>query len=323
MKARIALALLFAALGVGYVVHAVAFRSAERDGEIAVVATWGQLMAQPAVELPSGDRVRLGLDARTVDRFGAALLYVLWECPAREARTERSLRVERDDGRSIVVAGPTVTRAWLWLSGVTIHVHEAATTVRVVGELGAEWGHASIAVGEAPSPWRPFRRLGLTGQRRVDLVPRHGAPAAPMLLTSALTTAELARPPPDGTRLPPLVPDEPHPWFRASATPSGFDFVMPPGPVGDVEDSLLARFRVGGPSARTTSAEGSNRRHALVNWDFAAIGARPGDRVTVELLWCREGFVGADAWSRAGAWAFQTPGNVRSNAFTIVVPDGS
>ena len=265
MRASFVVAGLMLAMGVAYVVHGVAFRTAggpvvpgrpvEPPVGIPVVRTWGQLLEQPAVDLPSGLRVHVGIETDSVPGRSGVLLYVLAEAGS-------SARAPADDALRLMAAPTTVDAG-----PTSFRVMEAALFLRpddeldpnpdrhrlfvwsVAGTEGAEalrltlWYTDAIATPDtlpprgplvvaettvrvgAPvdAPWLTLRQTQEIGRRFASYGPAGPGPwAAPAF--DRMRPFETARPDEALRRraLPTLIPNEPTTGFRLTPSDGGF-----------------------------------------------------------------------------------------------------
>lgn len=284
--------------------------------EIPVVRTYGDLLASPAIPLDGGGTARVGIETRSAPRGGAFTVYCLTEGfePAAEERSppERVgpfvLEVRRE-GR-----GPDAQKRLSRWTAEEAGDLRLFTRLVALGEgrvCEVRLGGSTATVTAAEPAFHTFFELGPSGDRRLAV--RSRRPELPGEITHV---AAVDRDVPRTLALPVELPGTPSPGMALSAalgdvpTLSGdtlcLDVMAPHAIVVSHEPShWLARWWVNGrPVAADPEADvfglslsgkvlEADQLTLEVAFDPAALGAAPGDRIEVQLLY-HEGLGGTE-----------------------------
>lgn len=294
--------------------------------EIARVETWEDLQARPAIRLSSGATVRLGVERARSPRRTSVLVYCLtdgYSTPRGWRESDRlgplRLRVRREGDaargeeiRSLAEhAGPEASGRLCFLSAVRL---PSAGSYRLEArELGGRLVARGtvVATDEAAQAWLRFapgpRTLDRPGEEDPfhRLTPRVEGAVLPRWVSSTPMVVDgrrgdrrikiLAR-----GRLPTAVPRAPHSGIRLEVR--GEDLLV------TTEESIItsrpdwhfiARWWVRGKPVEPSELEALSDMNGLLSTGkrlrlrlaprAALPGVDPGDRVEVQLLYCRDG----------------------------------
>ncbi len=288
--------------------------------EAAVVRSVGDLLSQPALGLPGGKKARLGVEARTVPARGAFLVYALLEDDRLEDgggdslgpvmvdvnRAPRKGELVRD-----LVERARVARLEKRLAGKKHLLFARTVTVDRPGDYLVTFrgpDHAVIATAtvtaaeEAPHPWLAFGEgvppgeKNIKGERlRVYWGLKGHCRAVPLCKGNVPLLIEDG-PIPATQALPRWAFEKPDPRLRLTIDRGGLRLES------DIDLRRSSRrylFRLwvnGTPYVPGKKLEDRMRealevvpgKTLIIDWklDPAVVGARKGDRVAVQLLYC-------------------------------------
>ncbi|MFO0969798.1 MAG: hypothetical protein U0793_29940 [Gemmataceae bacterium] len=296
---------------------------ADETPTLAVVRTFGDLMKQPLLVLKNGAKVRVGVERLETTQHSAFLVYALSETPEYEGGGLGPVRIEvtpknegpKDRVKIRTGASRSAKRGPLFFATAAHVRHAGEYDLEIRDENARVLAAATIRVaGEDAEPWHVFRLADpgelLTRDARHKLILGPTRPATPHC---------------DGHYSLPLPLDQngriradvPLPrWNFANAEPAlslqatlkslalhGDDLhsFLP-------SENLLFRVRVNGkvaPALLKTAEfadvlmkvpEEAERKALRVDLDFdpRAFGARRGDRIALQLVYCPDGWRNAD-----------------------------
>jgi hypothetical protein len=294
---------------------------------IAVVKTWKELEAQPAIDLGDGVKVRLGLEAKSAPRWSGVFLYCLTEGfdppstwkndPLGPVYVAYTFQDEKEK-KSGAKGGGSVEHLkgcrLLFARGLDV-ARVGVHRIQVRDKKGQVLATATLeGTNEFFHPWMPWSYL-----ETFALFPK-AEPARGIALPSCgglnplVILKEDKKDLPLPERLPTLMPQAPRPGFKIAL--DGEALVIKSG----------ARFIVGRPHARFLVRWWVNEKpfvpkqlekfwdemyHELLReekelrlplrFDPQPVGAKEGDRIALQLLYSDEGW--HVAGSRPGGWS--------------------
>ena len=335
-----------------------AFLAAAQDPvpQLAVVARWSDLLAQPVQDLGGGVRVRLGLEATAGGGGDSVLIYCLAEGfrPPATGEDEGHLgpvRVvvvnngHRNLGASLWEGQDAVPRPGLPLYAFPVILPATgACQVTVNDAAGRALGHATIAAqAGVTSPWSPFGRSTAAQELRelaaddpgdtlFTVVGFRGTMPAVPICTGREPLAWRV-PGEVDQLLPTLHPITPTDLLRLSW--DGRQLIVDAGVPLDIcggDLPFLMRWWINDLPWTPPGSEGlaqnggivitTNSLRLEVEFSPAALGAKPTDRLAVQLLFCPDGWrpVGEQLQDLLRQRSVSRPGLMLSNRVEFRLP---
>ncbi|MAG55165.1 MAG: hypothetical protein CMJ83_02635 [Planctomycetes bacterium] len=322
---------LVVALGLVVLVGCANHPDSVESADVAVVATFEELLEQTPIDLGDGVRVRLGIQARSARVGEGVLLYCIAdgmkarvgaESPGERLGPLQVVRVGRDvrdlSRRLLMRSSADHTGSWFFVHPV---VMREAGPVEIALRMG-EQSIATVIVEEraaqdsAVHAWLPFQRsdvvrhLAKAGEDPVP-TPVRVTTTGPVVPHWKLFGAPLPR---DARRrrLPTFLPDASRPDLRLVSGKAGLTLTAPRDVIVARPDwHLVARWWIDGVPVKARPVEAwadmngieiHGRRIDVCLDGLDVLGARPEQRVEVQLMYLLGGwtFVG-DELERAFA----------------------
>src|SRR5262245_10622143 len=290
---------------------------------IAVVRTWGDLFDQPILTLKDGSKIRVGLEAHTVLQAGVLLGYGLLQGGqysvggGSEPLGPLAVGLTRKDTgkrRNRAQWARDGSKARL---GITQLLFTRTVVVGREGEydlvLRAQDGSVVAATTitvtkEKAQPWLVF---GIPNQEQQEELVRENGPARAHFALKNLGTAwpkcdgscPLRSRPDEGKEIPLTEPlshwtfDQPAPGLQLKASAKSLQLTSDKAlNLSSIHDRLLLKLWINGkpyvPTGgseqvkQAAAKEGARELRIDLDFDAKAIGAKKGDRIAVQLLYC-------------------------------------
>lgn len=322
LSVRMGLPCLLAALALW---PAAAGQEPKKPGPIAVVKTWKELYAQPPIDLGGGVKVRLGLSAEKSPQWSGVLLYCLTEgyTPALRGSGREPLGpvfVALSFGEALRAGDhsswslgekPGGWPKGAYLYAQALHLNRVgAYRVQVENAKGRALAEATVEGTREPfHPWTPC--FTIAAPKMPDRERAAGIVLPCWGGYGPVAFAEQGKPPPG--ELPTFLPHRPKPGFKIAldgsevVIRSDTDFT-----VSRPDCHFIARWWVNDtpfvprqlaefPGSKGYGAvlEGKEERVPL-HFTPSLVGAKAGDRIGLQLLYCPEMWCWCGQSSRIG-----------------------